>query len=109
MAARLQPSRDRYFERLEAAYTDLATIAGRETWLVQLVGFNDLPGLLNRYLDVMDRCGFEATDPHAAVRAVMDPAPSLRPVADPDCRRGAWQLPTASEPLTVIRAPETTR
>ena len=50
-----------------------------------------------------------ATDPHAAVRAVMDPAPSLRPVADPDCRRGAWQLPTASEPLTVIRAPETTR
>ena len=43
------------------------------------------------------------------VRAVMDPAPSLRPVADPDCRRGAWQLPTASEPLTVIRAPETTR
>ena len=44
-----------------------------------------------------------STDPHAAVRAVMDPASSLRPVADPDCRRGAWQLPTARDDIIRIR------
>ena len=73
-----------------------------------LVGVHDELRLARQHDRREDRHGLPS-DPHAAVRAVMDPAPSLRPVADPDCRRGAWQLPTATEPLTVIRAPETTR
>lgn len=59
MAARLDELRDAYFERLESAYLDLASVAGPGTWLVQVVGFNELPNQLDRYLRVMEACGFE--------------------------------------------------
>jgi hypothetical protein len=59
MAARLDEQRYAYFERLEAAYLDLAGFTESGTWLVQVVGFNELPDQLNRYLRVMDDCGFE--------------------------------------------------
>ena len=58
MGARLDEQRDAYFEKLEAAYLDLAGFTESGTWLVQVVGFNELPDQLDRYLRVMDDCGF---------------------------------------------------
>lgn len=59
MAARADSERDRYFAQLEEAYMDLGDLSQEGTWLVQIVGFNDVPSQFDRYLGVMDRCGFD--------------------------------------------------
>lgn len=57
MAARSDKTQNTYFERLSAAFGDITKMAGRETVVVQVVGFNDLLDQLPRYLDVMKRAG----------------------------------------------------
>lgn len=59
MGARAEPTQRSYFSRLEAAFTDLARIATRRTTIVQVVGFNDGPDQLNRYLSAMEAAGFK--------------------------------------------------
>jgi len=70
MAARLDPERRSYFNRLQSAFIDLSCIVDRRTWVVQLVGFSNIRDDLPRYLDAMRAAGFEehkfselATDP----------------------------------------------
>ncbi|HZJ04323.1 MAG TPA: DNA methyltransferase [Nocardioidaceae bacterium] len=58
MAARSDRTQNTYFERLGAAFSDVAKMCGRETTIVQVVGFNDLHDQLPRYLRVMERVGF---------------------------------------------------
>lgn len=58
MAARSDRSQGTYFHRLEAAFSDVARLCNRHTWLVQVVGFNDVEGQLQRYLHTMNRAGF---------------------------------------------------
>lgn len=58
MAARSDRSQNTYFQRLEAAYSDIAKMCGESTVLVQVVGFNDLDDQLPRYLGTMSRAGF---------------------------------------------------
>ena len=58
MAARSDRTQGTYFRRLEAAYKDIAQMCTAETWLVQVVGFNDVDDQLRRYLVTMNRAGF---------------------------------------------------
>jgi hypothetical protein len=58
MAARSDRTQGTYFRRLEAAYSDIAKLCSENTWLVQLVGFNDVDDQLQRYLATMNRAGF---------------------------------------------------
>jgi hypothetical protein len=59
MASRSRTTLDSYFERLQSAYADIAALASPETWIVQVVGFNDVAAQLPRYLAVMDAVGLE--------------------------------------------------
>jgi len=45
-----------YFERLEACFSSVASIAGSNTPIVQMVAFSNIDSQLPRYLRVMDRC-----------------------------------------------------
>lgn len=58
MAARSDRTQKTYFRQLEAAYTDVAKLCSKGTWLVQVVGFNDVEDQLQRYLSTMNRAGF---------------------------------------------------
>ena len=58
MAARSDRTMNTYFKRLEAAYLDMAKLCDPATWLVQVVGFNDVDDQLSRYLATMNRAGF---------------------------------------------------
>jgi len=58
MAARSDRTQDTYFRQIEAAYTDVAKLCSKDTWLVQVVGFNDMEDQLHRYLATMNRAGF---------------------------------------------------
>jgi hypothetical protein len=58
MASRSDPTQDTYFALLEGAYADIAKMCSRGTWLVQVVGFNDVDNQLGRYLSTMNRAGF---------------------------------------------------
>lgn len=58
MAARSDRTQGTYFRQLESAYADVAKICGPETWLVHVVGFNDIDDQLQRYLSTMNRAGF---------------------------------------------------
>lgn len=58
MAARSDRTQGKYFRLLEAAYTDVARLCDKSTWLVQVVGFNDIVDQLQRYLETMRRAGF---------------------------------------------------
>lgn len=59
LSAKASPTLDPYFERLTAAWTDLARIASESTWVVQLVGFSQASRDLPRYLKAMEAAGFE--------------------------------------------------
>lgn len=59
MAARSDRSLNTYFARLEAAFIDVAAMCARSTWVVQVVGFNDVDTQLIRYLDAMSSAGFD--------------------------------------------------
>lgn len=58
MAARSDPSQRTYFARLEEAFRDVARLCDGSTYLVQVVGFNDVEDQLDRYLETMRRAGF---------------------------------------------------
>lgn len=59
MAARSDRTQVKYFKQLQAAYTDVARLCDPNTWLVQVVGFNNLDDQLPRYLSTMNRAGFD--------------------------------------------------
>lgn len=58
MAARSDRTQGTYFKRLEAAFLDIAKLCDADTWLVQVVGFNDVEDQLSRYLATMSKAGF---------------------------------------------------
>jgi hypothetical protein len=47
-----------YYEKALSAFTSLARLANRNTWLVQMLGFSDPLWQLPRYLDTMEQAGF---------------------------------------------------
>jgi hypothetical protein len=55
MGAKVDKSQDTYFTRLHDAWADVVRLADDDTWIVQIVGFNDADEQLPRYLDVMAR------------------------------------------------------
>lgn len=70
MAARTDPTLDRYFDQLEAAFGDLAELCDSSTVVVQMVGFHNPTHDLPRYLLAMKRSGFtEVRLPELATRA----------------------------------------
>ena len=50
MSARSDRTQTKYFEQLRAAFRDVAVMCDRDTWVVQVVGFNDVADHLDRYL-----------------------------------------------------------
>jgi DNA methylase len=58
MASRSDRSLDTYFSRLRAAFADIASMCTPKTWVVQVVGFNDVDAQLPRYLRTMSQAGF---------------------------------------------------
>jgi len=59
MSARSDRTQTKYFEHLRDAFGDVAAMCGRDTWLVQVVGFNDVADHLDRYLRVLADIGFD--------------------------------------------------
>ena len=59
MDGRSRQTLDNYFERLRAAYADIAQLAGANTWVVQMVGFNQVDSQLPQYLEIMSAVGLE--------------------------------------------------
>jgi hypothetical protein len=57
MGAKSDKRQDIYFSRLQDAWKDLVQLGDDETWVVQMVGFNDADQQLPRYLDVMEAAG----------------------------------------------------
>lgn len=58
MSARSDPSQRTYFEKLEAAFVDIARMCDAATHVVQVVGFNLVEDQLSRYLVAMQNAGF---------------------------------------------------
>lgn len=58
MGAKVDKTLDTYFGRLEQAWTELAGLVGKSTWIVQMVGFHEPRRQLPRYLRVMNQAGF---------------------------------------------------
>jgi hypothetical protein len=58
MSARSDRTQRRYFEQLEAAYSDVARLCDASTVVVQMVGFHDPAADLPRYLSAMEAAGF---------------------------------------------------
>jgi hypothetical protein len=59
MHARAEPTLNTYFDRLRVAFEDIARLATPATTVVQLVGFNNPPVQLSRYLRTMSQAGFQ--------------------------------------------------
>lgn len=59
MSARSDRTQAKYFEHLRAAFGDVAAMCDRDTWVVQVVGFNDVTDHVGRYLRVLADAGFE--------------------------------------------------
>jgi hypothetical protein len=59
MHSRAQRTLDRYFGQLQAAFADIATMIGPTTYVVQMVGFNDVETHLPAYLAAMENAGLE--------------------------------------------------
>ncbi len=59
MHSRAQQTLDRYFRQLQTAFTDVAAIIGPDTYVVQMVGFNDVETQLPAYLSAMADVGLE--------------------------------------------------
>lgn len=55
---RRERSLDRYFESAKAAFRSLASVAGPETIMAQMVGFADAKRHLPRYLEMLSGVGF---------------------------------------------------
>lgn len=61
MAARSDRTQGKYFRLLQSNFTDVAKVCAPDTWIVQVVGFNDVDDQLSRYLDTMKSAGFTET------------------------------------------------
>jgi hypothetical protein len=59
MHARADRTLSTYFDQLRVAFEDIARMIGRGTLVVQLVGFNNPPDQLSRYLSTMSNAGFQ--------------------------------------------------
>jgi hypothetical protein len=59
MHARAEPTLSTYFDQLRVAFEDLARLVDPGTVVVQLVGFNNPPDQLSRYLSTMSNAGFQ--------------------------------------------------
>ena len=59
MSARSDRTQTKYFEHLRAAFRDVAAMCDGDTWVVQVVGFNNVADHLDRYLGVMADVGFD--------------------------------------------------
>lgn len=59
MRARSQQSLDGYFRALGAAMQDVVSFADEGTWIVQMVGFNDINHQLPRYMEEMSSLGLK--------------------------------------------------
>jgi len=59
MHARAEPTLRTYFDRLRRAFEDIARLVSATTTVVQLVGFNNPPDQLSRYLSTMNDAGFQ--------------------------------------------------
>jgi len=59
MSARSDRTQAKYFEHLRAAFGDVVSMCDRGTWVVQVVGFNDVADHLDRYLRVLSDVGFD--------------------------------------------------
>ena len=57
MGDRKNPQLRSYFSQLEASFSSVAAVAGKETTIIQLVAFSDASAQLPKYLQVMRRCG----------------------------------------------------
>ena len=57
MGDRKNPQLRSYFSQLEASFSSVAAVAGKETTIIQLVAFSDASTQLPKYLQVMRRCG----------------------------------------------------
>lgn len=58
MSARADKSLDRYFQCIVAAFTDVRRLMPDTSYVVQMVGFNNVGTQLDRYLDAMAEAGF---------------------------------------------------
>lgn len=63
MGDRKNPELRTYFKELKASFQSVATIAGSETTIVQMLAFSDADWQLPKYLDVMNRCGLVEDKP----------------------------------------------
>lgn len=61
MGARADSTLRTYFTMLENAFGDVVRMCSPETWIVQVVGFNDVNEQLPRYLEVMEKVGLTET------------------------------------------------
>ena len=59
MSARSDRTQAKYFEHLRAAFGDVVSMCDRGTWVVQVVGFNDVADHLDRYLRVLADVGLD--------------------------------------------------
>lgn len=55
---RRQPSLGKYFDSMRECYKALSAVAGKGTWLVQLVAFSAPEWQLPLFLGILDDCGF---------------------------------------------------
>jgi hypothetical protein len=59
MSARSEPTLNKYFGLLRAAFQDVANLANEQTVVVQMVGFHDPEADLPRYLQTMEESGLQ--------------------------------------------------
>lgn len=58
MSARADKSLDRYFHSIVAAFKDVRRLMPKSSYVVQMVGFNNVAQQFDRYLDAMAEAGF---------------------------------------------------
>jgi hypothetical protein len=59
MSSRSDRSLRTYFQKLGLAFGDIAAMCDSETWILQVVGFNNVETQLDRYLSTLELAGFE--------------------------------------------------
>ncbi len=59
-----------YFENIRECYKALSTIADKNTWLIQLVAFSNPEWQLPRFLEILQKCGFDEVLPDDIPHAI---------------------------------------
>ena len=106
MHSRAEPTLTTYFDRLRVAFQDISRLVSPETTVVQLVGFNNPPDQLPRYLSTMNESGFqEVLFPELATAEdgrLWRPVPSRRWWTEAQSRRSVAPH-TAQEVVLIHR------